>query len=153
MDIFWRSEDLSCRYCIYLVINICKIKIITPDELSVFRKQIRLLVVKIERLSFRCLFSDPLIRGTPGEVMRTCGKKTCKCMQDPKGRHGPYKVISIVQNGKQRSVPLSKDKVGLWELAERYQYQVAKLSELKKVCAELADLVWAVIERRLQQFP
>lgn len=125
----------------------------TPDELSAYRKRIRLLVIQIDRLSSRCLFNDPLIRGTPVEVMRTCGKKTCKCMKDRKDRHGPYKVISVLRDGKQRPIPLSKDKLGLWDLVQRYQFQVAKLSELKKVSVELSDLVWTVIEKRLQQFP
>lgn len=126
---------------------------LTPEQLSAYRKRIRVLVRRVDRLSSRCLFSDPLIRGTPVEVMRTCGKQNCKCMKDPKDRHGPYKVISVVRDGKQRPIPLGKNKVGLWSLAQHYQFQVAKLSELKKVSAELFDMVWEVIERRLEQFP
>lgn len=125
----------------------------TAEQLSAYRKRIRVLVQQIDRLSSRCLFSDPLIRGTPVEVMRTCGKPTCKCMKDPKDRHGPYKMISVVREGKQRSIPLGKDKAELWPLVQRYQFQVEKLSELKKATSELADVVWKVIERRLQQFP
>ena len=74
-------------------------------------------------------------------------------MKDPKDRHGPYKVISVVRDGKQRPIPLSRDKVGLWDLALHYKFQVARLSELKKVSSELSELVWTVIEKRLQQFP
>ena len=125
----------------------------TAEQLSAYRKRIRVLVKQMDRLSSRCLFPDPLIRGTPVEVMRTCGKQSCKCMKDPKDRHGPYKVISVVRNGKQRPIALSKDKAELWALAQHYQFQVAKLSELKKTSAELWDVVWEVIERRLQQFP
>lgn len=125
----------------------------TPEQLSAYRKRIRILVTQIDRLSSRCLFSDPIIRGTPVEVMRTCGKKSCKCMKDRKDRHGPYKVVSVIRDGKQRPIPIGKDKVELWSLVQRYQFQVEKLSELKKRTLELSDVVWEVIEKRLQQFP
>jgi hypothetical protein len=125
----------------------------TAEQLSAYRKRIQVLLKQIDRLSSRCLFPDPLIRGTPVEVMRTCGKQTCKCMKDPKDRHGPYKVIAVVKDGKQRSIPLGKDKQELWSLVQRYQFQIKKLSELKNAASELVDVVWEVIERRLQQFP
>ncbi len=74
-------------------------------------------------------------------------------MKDRKDRHGPYKVVSVIRDGKQRPIPIGKDKVELWSLVQRYQFQVEKLSELKKRTLELSDVVWEVIEKRLQQFP
>lgn len=126
---------------------------LNSHQLSLFRQKHRQLVEKIDRASSRCLFGDPIIRGTPNEVYRKCGKANCKCSNDLNQRHGPYKVIQIVLNGKQRQIPLKKDKVELWELVMRYRFQIEKYSELKKLCLELQELVMAVIEKRLKEFP
>ena len=75
---------------------------IARTELSQYRQRLRNLISEIGRLSFYSASSDPLIQGTPGEVFRTCGKKNCKCADDPSERHGPYFVIQIYQEKKQR---------------------------------------------------
>lgn len=126
---------------------------ITPAQLSAYRKQFRALIQKLDRLSSRCLFSDPLIRAKPQEVWRTCGKKTCRCTKGGDNRHGPYKVLSVTRDGKQRQVPLSQQKQDLWELAVRYQFQIDKLSELKEVCRQIETLVERIIGKRLKEFP
>lgn len=123
------------------------------SQLSFYRQRIHQLIKKVELLSSRCLFVDSLIHGTPAEVYRKCGRSNCKCAKNDKDRHGPYKAIQITRNGKQRQVSLRKDQTDLWEKAQHYQYQIKKLTELKKTCTELQDIVIEVIQKRIQEFP
>lgn len=74
-------------------------------------------------------------------------------MKDSKNRHGPYKVISITRDKKQRHIPLRKDNQGLWQLAVHYQHQIDRQSELKKCFKELLKLCCEIIEKRIQEFP
>ena len=124
---------------------------ITSTELSKYRRRLRELVDSIDKLAFVCAYSDPLIQGTPGEVYRTCGQKNCKCAADPASRHGPYLVIQIYQEKKQRQVPIKQDQKETWQKAKNYQRQMNSLSELKKKCSELTDAVHEVIKKRLEE--
>lgn len=126
---------------------------LTYIQISAYRKKIGQLIRKINYLSSRCLFSDQLVRGTPGKIFKKCGKQNCRCMRDPALRHGPYKVISVLKDGKQRQLPLSKKKADLWQLAIHYQHQMKQVSELGKVFRELRATVLKVIEKRLIEFP
>lgn len=126
---------------------------INSQQLSVYRQKQRQLIEKLDRVSSRCLFDDSIIRGTPNEVYRKCSKANCKCANDLSQRHGPYRVIQVVRDGKQRQIPLRKDEVELWELVKRYQFQMEKYSELKILCFELQELFMAVIEKRLKELP
>lgn len=125
----------------------------STTKLSLYRQQIHQLLDKIEKLSFKCAYIDPLIQGTPGEVFRTCGQKTCKCATDPAERHGPYLVIQIYQGKKQRQVSIRKDQKEIWQKAKNYQKQMKTLLELKKVCAELTDKVHTILMERVEKWP
>jgi|ERR1700738_5005337 len=126
---------------------------ISTTQLSLHRKRLRQLIDKINTLSFLCAYGDPLIQGTPGEVFRTCGHKNCKCAMDPTQRHGPYKVIQIYQNKKQRQVALKKEQSEIWQQAKNYQTQMKTLLELKDICLELTDTVQSIIMSRVEKWP
>ena len=126
---------------------------ITKEQLSCYRQSIGRLVKKVDWLASRCLFVDPLIHGSPGEVYRRCGRKECACASDDNKRHGPYKVIQVVQQKRSRQVCLRREQEQLWPLAQHYQYQVKKLSELKRACQELQNIVQEVIDQRIMEFP
>lgn len=126
---------------------------ITSAEISSYRQTIRRLVEKIDRVSSRCLFTDELIHGTAAEVFRKCGRKNCKCAEDEKQRHGPYKVIQVIRKGKSRQVCLRREQENLWELAKHYRHQMDKLSELRQICGKLEEIVAEVIEKRKREFP
>jgi hypothetical protein len=126
---------------------------ITPEQLSRYRQTIRKLSDKIEHLASRCLFADPLIHGTPAEVFRKCGRPNCKCADNLEDRHGPYKVIQVIREGKSRQICLRREQENLWELAKRYQFQTEKLAELKGACQELQQTITEVIEKRVREFP
>ena len=125
----------------------------TDQALSRYRQEFRQLIRQIERLTSRCLFSDPLIRGTAGEVYRTCGKPSCKCMKDKNLRHGPYYVIQVYRNGKQRQISLKQDEKELWDRTKHYQFQINRLAQLKEKCTELQQLMSKVIEARTEECP
>lgn len=125
---------------------------ISNKILSQHRKQLRQLLKRIEQLSFECAHPGPLIQGTPGEVFRTCGQKTCQCATDPTKRHGPYLVIQIYQNKKQRQIAIRKDQKELWQRAKNYQKQMKTLLELKKVCMELTNKVDKILMERIEKW-
>jgi len=126
---------------------------LTRQALSRYRQEFRRLLTEIDRLASRCLFDDPLIQATPGEVYRTCGKELCKCMQDKEKRHGPYLVIQVYRDGKQRQISLKKDQKDIWDKAKHYQFQIECLSKLKDSCRVLQNLMAEVIEKRTEDFP
>jgi hypothetical protein len=126
---------------------------ITTAELSKYRHRLHQLINSIDKLAYQCAYADPLIQGTPSEVFRTCGQKNCKCASDPAMRHGPYLVIQIYQDKKQRQVALRQDQKEIWQQAKNYQKQMKALSQLKKICTELTDTVREVLTQRLEKLP
>ena len=72
---------------------------------------------------------------------------------DPTQRHGPYKVIQIYQNKKQRQVALKKEQSEIWQQAKNYQTQMKTLLELKDICLELTDTVQSIIMSRVEKWP
>ncbi len=126
---------------------------ITNYELSKFRKKVCKVVSRIQHLSERSLFSDGLIKGTPGILYKKCGRPTCKCNLDDKNKHGPYKNIQIYKDNKQKLIPLKKCDEHYWDLAKRYQYQIEKLKELDEAHAELKTIIKEVISKRVVKFP
>jgi len=128
-----------------------KMSRLSKKQLSRYRQSIRQQLEKLEKLAFRCLYSDPVICATPNEVYRKCGKKNCKCV-DPYKRHGPYKVLTITIDGRQRQFSIRKNEEDLWGKAVHYQYQIKQLTDFKHVAAEVADIIKEVIELRTEEF-
>lgn len=126
---------------------------ITSTELSKYRQHLRQLVDEIDKLAFQSASVDPLIQGTPGEVFRTCGQKNCQCATDRAYRHGPYLVIQVYQNKKQRQIALKQEEKVLWQKAKNYQKQIHTLAQLKKTCAQLTHVVRGLIQKRLEELP
>lgn len=125
----------------------------TTAELSKHRLRLRELIDTINELAFQCTYSDGLIQGTPGEVFRTCGKKNCKCVSDPNLRHGPYLVIQVYQDKKQRQISIKQERKAYWQKAKNYQKQIKTLAELKETCEQLTDTVRTILNQRLEELP
>jgi len=126
---------------------------LTKKQLSRYRQSMRQRLKRIDWLASRCLFVDPLIHGSPAEVYRRCGRKACACTTDDNKRHGPYKVIQVVKQKHSRQICLRRDQEQLWPLAQHYQHQMQRLSELKQECQSLQDMVREVIDKRTMEFP
>ena len=45
----------------------------------------------------------PMRRGSVSERSMKCGRKECRCQQDPEARHGPYYSLTRAEGGKTRS--------------------------------------------------
>jgi hypothetical protein len=121
---------------------------LSNTELSNHRKRLRQLLDKIEKQAFFCAYSDPLVQGVASEVYRRCGKKNCKCVNKA-DQHGPYLVIQIYENKKQRQVSLRKEQKDLWQQTKNYQSQINSFLELKNNCAELFGEIEKIIQKRL----
>lgn len=120
-------------------------------ELSKHRKHLRQLLDKIEKQVFCCTYSDPLIQGVASEVYRRCGKQNCKCV-NADDRHGPYRIIQIYENKKQRQVSLKAEQQHLWQQAKNYQTQLNNFLALKKTCSELFDEIESILQKRIVQW-
>ena len=82
----------------------------------------------------------PMRRGSVSERAMKCGRKQCRCHQDPSARHGPYYSITRGKGGKTRSRYLNE------EQAARARQQVQAGQEFRKrveeywrVCEQWAD--------------
>ena len=122
----------------------------SSTEISQHRKYLRELLDKIEKHAFFCAYPDDLIQGVASEVYRRCGKKGCKCTDDDK-RHGPYLVVQLYDNKKQRQVALRKEERNLWQMVKNYQLQIDSLLELKKTCNKLCNEVNIIIKKRVKK--
>jgi len=125
----------------------------STQKLSKYRQRLRQLLKEIDTLAYRSPHEDGLIRGTPGEVFRTCGKKSCKCASDLDDRHGPYLVIQIFRDGKQKQIALKKEQKAIWQKAKNYKLQMKYFLELKASMKKVEDLVKEIIDQRLEEWP
>jgi hypothetical protein len=116
-------------------------------EISQHRKYLNELLKEIEKRAFSCTYSDDLIQGVASKVYRRCGKKNCKCANDSE-RHGPYFVVQLYENKKQRQIALKKEEKFLWQMVKNYQVQIDSFLELKKICSKLCNEVRIIIKKR-----
>jgi len=126
---------------------------LSKSDLSKHRQHIGHLLKTIADLSFGCVRAEPLIHGTPGEVYRSCGQKNCKCALGAEHRHGPYPVIQVHRDKKQRQMSIRKDQKEIWDKAHAYQKQSAALQELKQTCAVLTDIITQILNQRVEDWP
>ena len=125
----------------------------TSTQLSNHRKKLRKVLDRIDGLAFKSAHRDPLIKGSPVEVYRSCGKASCSCSSDPSKRHGPYRVVQVYRQGKQKQVSLKKSEMALWDKVNYYQSQMKFFVELKDCLSELENLVNDMITSRLEDMP
>ena len=125
---------------------------LTSLQISTYRKQFRSVLKRLEWLSERCLFKDAIVKGRPHEAYRKCGKSNCKCANDPKQRHGPYRTVMVSQNGRQQLYSIRKDEDMLWQQVVHYQYQKERLKEFKTLSNKITLLIEEVIEKRSNEF-
>ena len=124
-----------------------------PSARSRYRQEIGKKIRRISWLASRCLFLDPLIQGSPYAVFKTCGRKGCECAKGGEYRHGPYPVLHVSENRRQRQVSISKGDREVWDQAKHYAYQLQRLEHLKIACLELQGLVREVIQKRITELP
>jgi hypothetical protein len=79
----------------------------------------------------------PLRRGSFGERLIKCGKRTCPCQNDPAARHGPYAEVQRIVRGKRVARLLKPEQV------DAAKAHVVAAREFR----ERVEDLWAAAER------
>ena len=124
--------------------------VLSKTEILTRQKRLHYLLKKITKRAFFCANTENLIQGVASKVFRRCGKEGCKCKNDNE-RHGPYFIVQLYENKRQRQVALRKEEQDLWQMVRNYQLQVDSLLQLKKTCAALCNEVNTIIKLRLKK--
>ena len=64
-------------------------------------------------LAARLAEAVPMRRGSLSERAMKCGRKECRCQQDPQARHGPYYSLTRAEGGTTRSRYLTAEQAAL----------------------------------------
>ena len=76
----------------------------------------------------------------PHEVLRKCGKKSCKCNRG--GKHGPYPALSVNRLGRQKIVMIKKaDAATVLNRADRYKHFQQTLARIRKIDKEINQIL------------
>ena len=59
--------------------------------------------VAVRQLAIEMAEPRPMRRGSVSERAMKCGRKDCRCQQDPQARHGPYYSLTRAEGGQTRS--------------------------------------------------
>ncbi len=121
------------------------------DALSKKRQHLYILLKKMHKLIYKNTQEGPLIKGTPALVFRRCSKINCRCKGSNDARHGPYKVIQVYRDGKQKQISLKKSDEEIWEKVGRYQSFKKDLVLLKTYFSELQDQMEKIMDNRIER--
>jgi hypothetical protein len=87
------------------------------------------------------IVSRALRPGNISEQYNVCGKKGCRCKDDPPEKHGPYYQISYTRKDKSRSMFIKKEKIREVESQVEYYRLLKKLVDCwTDLAIELADM-------------
>ena len=82
----------------------------------------------------------PMRRGSVSERSMKCGRKECRCQQDPQARHGPYYSLTRAEGGKTKSRYLTAEQAGQARLQVEAGQQFRKqVEQYWQVCEQWAD--------------
>ena len=94
----------------------------------------------------------PMRRGSVSERSMKCGRKECRCHQDPKARHGPYYSLTRAEEGKTKSRYLTAEQASQArrqvEAGQQFRKQV---EQYWQVCEQWADAQLDVPEAASQE--
>jgi hypothetical protein len=92
------------------------------------------------QLGIQLALARPMRRGSLSERYMKCGQLSCRCQQDPEGRHGPYFSLTRGAGGTTRSRYLSEAQAKLArvqiEAGQQFRKQV---DEFWEACERWAD--------------
>ena len=82
----------------------------------------------------------PMRRGSVSERAMKCGRKDCRCQQDPAARHGPYYSLTRAEGGTTRSRYLTAEQAALArQQVEAGQAFRAQVDAYWQACEQWAD--------------
>lgn len=123
------------------------------QALSRHRQQLREIQAERQALETSLLGREPLVEGCLVEVRRVCGKAGCRCADSKRMRHGPYLHLSLLRQGKTRTIHLPKEweeevRAGV-EAARRYR----KAHQQWRVLERRVDALWREVEHCRKHLP
>lgn len=86
-----------------------------------------------------------ILEGSLVKRMLTCGKKSCRCHNDPNKRHGPYYQLTWKRKGKTVSQFISES------LATQYQQWIENRKQLTKTLEKMYGISRKAIDIRVKQ--
>jgi hypothetical protein len=82
----------------------------------------------------------PMRRGSVSERSMKCGRRVCRCQEDPQARHGPYYSLTRAEGGKTQSRYLSAEQAALArEQVEAGQQFRRHVEAYWQACEQWAD--------------
>jgi hypothetical protein len=123
-------------------------KKVRRERISRFRQQVAQCTAQLKEVCLKAGHEDLLLAGTPIEVYRTCGKKGCRCEEGGEKRHGPYKVVQVRSQGKQRQLTLTASEGHFFEMAQHYQTQMRNRQKLIELHRHLLEEVDQMLQAR-----
>ncbi|MBF0443604.1 MAG: hypothetical protein HQK54_16985 [Oligoflexales bacterium] len=124
---------------------------ISNEKISAFKQLLKQLLNELEQKAFKAMHTDMIFRGSPAEVYRKCGKKTCKCAKGGTDRHGPYKVIQINRNGTQKQITLKPGQEKYFEMAKFYVWHNNNHKSIKDLLNKIDNLIANILELRTME--
>jgi hypothetical protein len=110
------------------------------ETLPYLIEKISILNIKRTNYIYSLLHGKEMIHGMPHEVLRKCGKKTCKCNSGTK--HGPYPALSVNKQGRQKIVMIKKaDATSVLSGAERYKHFQQTLARIRRIDKEINNIL------------
>ena len=110
------------------------------ETLPYLIEKLSILNIKRTNYIYSLLHGKEMIHGMPHEVLRKCGKKTCKCNTGTK--HGPYPALSVNKQGRQKIVMIKKaDATSVLNGAERYKLFQQTLARIRRIDKEINQIL------------
>ncbi len=82
----------------------------------------------------------PMRRGSVSERSMKCGRRECRCQEDPQARHGPYYSLTRAEGGKTQSRYLTAEQAALArEQVEAGQQFRRHVEAYWQACEQWAD--------------
>lgn len=94
-----------------------------------------------------------MVEGCLVVVRKVCGNPGCRCSRSKKLRHGPFLYLSILRQGKTRTIHLPKE----WEETVRIGVEAARryrtARQQWRVLEKRIENLWREIERYRKHLP
>lgn len=95
---------------------------------------------RVRELVTQLSMPRPMRRGSVSERSMKCGRKECRCQEDPQARHGPYYSLTRAEGGRTRSRYLSEEQAALArEQVEAGQEFRKQIEAYWQACEQWAD--------------
>lgn len=88
----------------------------------------------------------PIKKGTLSTRKMKCGKKSCRCYNDPQYRHGPYHWWTTKVKGRSKAIMVHE------EMFELYQSFTNNNKELQRIIKEMEKISDIILEEKTKLF-